>query len=175
MPMSSTEGKAWLRARVDALAARAARPLTVVDVGPGVGTYAKLLHDLPIARMIGIEAWEPYIETYRLGEYYDEIIVGDAREVDFPPCDVVIFGDVLEHMTREDGVRLWQRAAEIAKLAEYLSIPIVHYPQHEIEGNPYEVHVEEDWSHAAVLDHFAGVGEYEVGTEVGAYERLIGR
>lgn len=171
MPMSSHEGKAWTRDRIAALARTG--PLTVVDVGPGVGTYAKLLHGLPV-RMIGIEAWEPYLHTYRLSEFYDELVVADAREVELPACDVVIFGDVLEHMSREDGVALWERGAAAAGRAEYLSIPIVHYPQHEIEGNPFEVHVEEDWDHDEVLTHFAGIGEFTVGDEVGVYERLLG-
>ena len=158
MPMSSAEGKPWTRERIAALAE--IRPLTVVDVGPGVGTYAKLLAGLPIARMIGIEAWAPYVDTYRLHDYYDEIVVADAREAELPPCDVILFGDVLEHMTRDEGLALWTRAGETAALAVYLSIPIVHYPQHEIEGNPYEVHVEEDWTHELVLERFTGIGEW---------------
>lgn len=171
MPMSSAEGKPWTRERVAELAA--AGPLTVLDIGPGVGTYAKLLAGLPIERMLAIEAWAPYVETYRLRDHYDEVVVGDAREVDLPDCDVVVLGDVVEHMTREQGLELWRRAAEAARLAVYLSIPIVHYPQHEIEGNPYEVHVEEDWSHDLVLEHFEGIGASWVGSEVGVYERLI--
>jgi ubiquinone/menaquinone biosynthesis C-methylase UbiE len=39
--MSSTEGKAWTRARIEALTRSG--PVSVLDVGPGVGTYAKLL------------------------------------------------------------------------------------------------------------------------------------
>ena len=41
MPMSSAEGKDWTRERVTALASE--RPVSVLDIGPGVGTYAKLL------------------------------------------------------------------------------------------------------------------------------------
>ena len=171
MPMSSREGKDWTHDRIAALAAE--RPVSVLDVGPGVGTYAKLLSDVPVSRIVGLEAWEPYVDTYRLTEYYDEIVVGDARTTDLPPADVVILGDVVEHMTRAEGIELWRRCGEAARRAVYLSIPIVHYPQHEIEGNPYEVHVEEDWSHEDVLATFDGIGATWTGTEVGVYERLI--
>jgi hypothetical protein len=85
---------------------------------------------------------------------------------------VVILGDVIEHMSRDEALAVWDRCAAAAQRAVYLSIPIVHYPQHEIEDNPYEVHVEEDWSHATVIETFAGIGAFELGSEVGVYERL---
>ncbi len=170
--MSSAEGKDWTRERVTALASE--RPVSVLDIGPGVGTYAKLLAGEHVSRIIGVEIYEPYVTTYRLRDYYDEIILGDAREVELPAADVVILGDVAEHMTEADALRLWQRAADAAARAVYLSIPIVHYPQGEIEGNPHEHHVVEDWNHEKVLATFDGIGEWWLGSEVGVYERLTG-
>jgi SAM-dependent methyltransferase len=172
MPMSSPEGKSWIKARVQALAADG--PLEVVDVGPGVGTYAKLLAGPGVAHITGIEVYEPYVETYRLREYYDQIVLGDIRTTPIPPCDVVILGDVVEHMTEDEAVAVWDAAGRAARRAVYLSIPIVHYPQGEIEGNPHEVHVVEDWDHEHVLARFPGIGAYELGHEVGVYERLTG-
>ena len=43
MPMSSAEGKSWIADRVTAAGAQT--PVEVLDIGPGVGTYAKLLPD----------------------------------------------------------------------------------------------------------------------------------
>jgi SAM-dependent methyltransferase len=168
MPMSSAEGKEWIRERIAGLAAT--RPVSVLDIGPGVGTYAKLLAELPIERITGIEIYEPYVHTYRLRDYYDEIVLGDAREVEFPEADVVILGDVAEHMSEDEALLLWKKARAAARLAVYLSIPVVHYPQGEIEGNPHEVHVVEDWDHDKVLATFPGIGESWTGTEVGVYE-----
>lgn len=173
MPLSSAEGKPWTRDRIHALAAEVG-PLVVLDVGPGVGTYAKLLAGPAISRLIGLEIYEPYVSTYRLHDYYDEIIVGDAREVDLPACDVVILGDVAEHMTEEAALDLWARSAAAARRAVYLSIPIVDYPQGEIEGNEHEHHVVDDWNHETVLAAFTGIGEFWLGTEVGVYERRTG-
>ena len=170
MPMSSREGKSWIHDHVTALAVDG--PLTVVDVGPGVGTYAKLLRGPAVSRVIGIEVYAPYVETYRLHEYYDEIVIGDVRAVPVPPCDVVVLGDVVEHMSEDDALAVWAKATAAARRAVYLSIPIVHYPQGEIEGNAHEVHVVDDWDHERVLARFDGIGAFEVGTEVGVYERL---
>ena len=172
MPMSSAEGKDWTRERI--LGLRDHDPLTVLDIGPGVGTYAKLLAGPDVARITGVEIWEPYVTTYRLLDHYDEIVVGDAREVELPRADVVILGDVAEHMPETDALRLWERAAAVADRAVYLSIPVVHYPQGSIEDNPHEHHVVDDWNHERVLAAFPGIGEWWLGTEVGVYERLTG-
>ena len=170
MPQSSAEGKPWTKDRVDALAHEVG-PLTVLDVGPGVGTYAKLLAGPSVAHITGLEIWEPYVTTYRLRDYYDEIIVGDARTTDFPEVDVITMGDVAEHMTEPEAVELWRRACEAARHAVYLSIPIVHYPQGHLEGNPHEHHVEADWNHERVLAAFDGIGAFWTGDVVGVYER----
>ncbi|MHA3701824.1 class I SAM-dependent methyltransferase [Jatrophihabitans sp. YIM 134969] len=172
MPMSSQEGKSWIRARVDELAQQYG-PLEVVDVGPGVGTYAKLLAGPGVAHITGIEVFEPYVETYRLHEYYDRIVLGDIRTTPVPACDVVVLGDVVEHMSEAEAVDVWAAATRAARHAVYLSIPVVHYPQGEIEGNPHEVHVVEDWDHEAVLARFEGIGAFETGREVGVYERRM--
>jgi hypothetical protein len=169
VPQSSAEGKDWISARVRAAGAQ--RPVEVLDIGPGVGTYAKLLAGPQVVRLTGIEIFEPYVHTYRLREYYDEVIVGDARTTSFPDTDVVILGDVAEHMTEPEALALWDKAANAARLAVYLSIPIVHYPQGHIEGNCHEEHVVDDWNHDRVLAAFTGIGEWWTGTEVGVYER----
>ena len=64
MPQSSAEGKDWTRERIEGLAADG--PVSVLDIGPGVGTYAKLLAGPHVSRLTGIEIWEPYVHTYRL-------------------------------------------------------------------------------------------------------------
>lgn len=174
MPQSSAEGKAWTKDRIEALA-REVGPLRVLDIGPGVGTYAKLLAGPAVAHITGLEIWEPYVHTYRLRDYYDEIVVGDARTTDLPEVDVIVMGDVAEHMVEPEAVELWRRAGEAARHAVYLSIPIVHYPQGHIEGNPHEHHVDEDWNHERVLAAFDGIGATWTGTEVGVYERRTDR
>ncbi len=169
MPQSSAEGKTWIRDRVHAAGADA--PLDVLDIGPGVGTYAKLLAGPQVGRLTCIEIFEPYVRTYRLPEYYDEVIVGDARTTDFPDADIVILGDVAEHMSEADALALWDKASAAARVAVYLSIPIVHYPQGHIEGNHHEEHVVDDWNHERVMAAFPGIGDSWQGTEVGVYER----
>lgn len=166
MPISSVEGKDWTRERIRALG-----PVSVLDVGAGAGTYATLLAEVPTTGLTALEVFEPYVHTYRLHELYDEVLLGDARTTDLPTADVVILGDVAEHMEQVEAQHLWARAAQAARRAVYLSIPIVHYPQGALEHNHHEVHVVDDWDHDKVLAAFDGIGAYWTGEVVGVYER----
>jgi predicted TPR repeat methyltransferase len=131
---------------------------TVVDIGPGSGTYISLVKEQARccvdARWIGIEIWAPYIQQFRLQERYDEIVNADVRTVDWAQLnpDVVIAGDVLEHMTKQDAVALVDRILSVAKTL-IVSIPIRHMPQDEhAYENPHEAHIKDDWSHEEVME-----------------------
>ncbi|AWT42571.1 MULTISPECIES: class I SAM-dependent methyltransferase [Streptomyces] len=144
MPTSIAEGKDWSLERF-----KRHQPNTVTDVGPGEGTYAKLFR--PAHKGIwwtAIEIHKPYVAKYKLKStktraMYDEIHVEDARDADnhLFHRDLVIFGDVLEHMPREDAVALLQRAEAAGAWHILVSLPIVEAPQGEVDGNPYEEHV----------------------------------
>jgi hypothetical protein len=74
--------------------------------------------------------------------------------------DLVILGDVLEHMPEDDAVELWKVISKQARHA-LISIPIGHHPQGAWGGNPYEIHHEEDWSTERVLQAFPGIIEHK--------------
>lgn len=164
MPHSDFSNKPWMSRQIERIA-----PASVLDVGPGSGTYGRIVRDVaPGARLVGVEAWEPYIDEFALRDVYDEILVQDARELDDWSYDLVIFGDVLEHMSEADASLLWAKAAS-GRGRVLMSIPIIHYPQCAEHGNPYEVHVVEDWSHERVLNVFPGIVDFEVFAVTGAY------
>lgn len=164
MPRSTSEGKIWTQARVLDL-----NPATILDIGPGAGTYSELLRPrMPHTHFTCVEIFEPYVEKYQLREKYPEVNVADARNFEFPVSDVVILGDVLEHMSREDAITVWKKAVVAARLATLLSIPIIEYPQGAMEGNEHEAHLH-TWSHESVLRDFRGITLSWTGTEVGCY------
>ncbi|WP_431781717.1 class I SAM-dependent methyltransferase [Streptomyces chumphonensis] len=149
MPTSDAEGKDWSLALYERH-----RPDTVTDIGPGEGTYAKLFR--PAHEGVwwtGIEIHKPYVRKYGLKttkarRRYDELHVLDAREA---PAhlwhrDLVIAGDVLEHMPREDAVALLERIVQgpddnTGARHILVSVPIVESEQGEVDGNPHEAHV----------------------------------
>lgn len=145
---------------------------SVLDVGVGSGTYYDSLNPAyPSLKWTGIEIWAPYIETYALAQKYDPLVVADVAYVDYaklPPAQVAFFGDILEHMAADVAVQAVSECLRHARFV-FISIPIVHFPQGEYDGNPYERHVEEDWTHEKVLSRFPGVRAHMIHGQIGVY------
>lgn len=167
MGTSHPETKAWVVDRIIASGAQ-----SVLDVGAGAGNW---LDHLRAGGYTGgvdaVEVWEPYVREFRLTRRYGQVFMEDIRTW-VPPraYDVVIFGDVLEHMTKHDAQALWLQWWGWAKHAA-IAIPIVHYCQGALAGNPYEEHVKDDWSHLEVLESFDGITDAQAFTITGAYWR----
>jgi hypothetical protein len=153
VPTSDKQGKFIAKALI-----KEANAPCVWDIGCGDGTYARLMDDRRTTQYwVGVEIWEPYIKEYELWNYYNQIFKVDARAYPFEgrvfkETDLVIFGDVLEHMPEDDARKLILKAKENFRYI-LVSIPIVHAPQGAVNGNPYEEHVKH-WSfdemHAAM-------------------------
>lgn len=146
---------------------------TIIDIGPGSGTYFKLFDGAHNAYWVGVEIWAPYIEQFSLRRLYHHVVVADARYLHWealPRPDLIILGDVLEHMPYEDAVLLLDRAVSLSKFV-VVSLPIIDYPQGAHEGNEYETHVT-TWSKESVwltlLDNYRVVKYYE-GEVTGTY------
>lgn len=139
MPTSDREGKL-----ISKLLIEDADPHEIWDVGPGEGTYFDLMKWSTVdAFWVGVEIWEPYIDQYQLRSKYSRVIVDDIRKCHFPRIsgdNLIIFGDVLEHMPEDDARELIVRAKQSFRWI-LVSLPIVHAPQDEVNGNPYEAHV----------------------------------
>lgn len=176
MPTSDGQGKDVALAWYQQIA-----PAAVVDVGVGDGTYARLMRDLPDEIVTGggdtvrrvwrdrwtaVEAWQPYVAQFGLDRLYDEVITSDARHLPWTAyrADLVIAGDVLEHMTRDDAKALLKRIRQGAANL-IVSIPVLHLPQGAVGGNPYERHVDH-WTAAGMrneLDQYGTVVDQWVG------------
>ncbi len=169
MPSSSHEGKEWTSAFFAELAMQT-RIETVIDIGVGCGTYAIQCQKLaPKTSWTAVEIWEPYVAAYSLTEKYDTVVVADVRTLEWSQhYDFAFLGDVLEHMTKEEAVKVWDDVLCHCRFA-LLSIPVVHYPQGEYEGNPHEAHVKDDWTNAEVLSTFRDIESARTYTEIGVY------
>jgi hypothetical protein len=71
-------------------------------------------------------------------------------------------------MTRDEAKSVVERALSAAPYV-MISIPVIRYPQGEIEGNPFEAHVKDDWDHSQVLQSFAGIAAFLVHDHIGVY------
>lgn len=166
MPWSALEGKDWLHDRVLSHV-----PASILDIGAGSGTYSDLLRPyLPNTRFTGIEVHRPYVARFGLEDKYDQLYVTDVRFMNnLPLAEVVILGDVLEHLRFDEAVWLWEQARAVASKAVLLSLPLGEYPQGACEGNAHETHLE-TWSDELVRAALPGIVASRVGTVVGCYE-----
>lgn len=118
----------------------------VLDVGPGEGTYHWLIQDL-IDAMDGVEIWEKNVEDFSLRNRYRSIIVNDIREtidaIHLYDYDMIIFGDVLEHLPLVDAIDVFHKALKLAPWV-LVSVPMQHFEQGAIDGNEHEHHEIED-------------------------------
>lgn len=171
MPSSSYQGKEqsaeWIRQHADIK--------KVLDVGCGEGTYPNLMRDkfglLTDAEWWGVEAWLKNIKDFNLEKKYFKVLNEDVRKLDWdslPQFDLVIFGDVLEHMSKEESQVLVNTALKHSKYV-LISIPVKHMPQDAVGGNPFEIHVKDDWSHQEVLDSFPNIAISKATKKIGVY------
>lgn len=162
MPYSSPEGKDWAKAIYDQV-----QPETVVDVGPGAGKWCSLMKR-PNSHWTAIEIFAPYVDKFKLKNLYDEIIIADACDVPLDSFDVdlVILGDVIEHIERDKAVDLLERIKSVANNI-LLATPIVDFPQGEYMNNIHETHVDQ-WYKKEMDEHLPGA-QYTEGKVVGTW------
>ena len=130
------------------------RPQSILDVGCGFGLWGFLCREhLDVAetrvqphewrvRIDGVELFEPYIQTHQRA-LYTKIIIGDIRDL-APTLDnyeLIIAGDVIEHLHKDEGERVVEQLYEKATRALMVNIPLGEGWEHpECHGNPGELH-----------------------------------
>lgn len=180
MPESANEHLDVLKAYLEA------RPAvrSILDVGMGRGNYGWFLRNVVHyeGKLTGMDVWAPYV----VGEgalsggnrtYYDGgIVVMDMRDAssvmaDLHP-DVIFAFDVIEHVTKEEGIRVLRAMQRAANVAVLVASPIVPYAQGPVHGNPFEEH-RHDWT----VEEFLALGSEmrDRGTVTGLFELPGGR
>lgn len=167
MPFSDSSLRPWSLARIYAVHLPNKTNPTIVDVGAGGGANLEFYYPWLKGTWIAIEAWEPYIERFELDVRYSAVINKDVRDAALPSADLYIFGDILEHLEADDAVEVWNRARTVSRYL-LINIPIVHYEQGALHGNPYEIH-RHHWSHEEIMERFEGITDNKQGPVVGAY------
>lgn len=118
------------------------KPL-ILDVGSGDGKWGNKIKEY--FKIDGIEIWEENIKKYNLKDKYDNIFNEDIMNFDITPYKIIILGDVLEHLKKEQAIELINRFKHYQSI--YLTIPISECTQDgNVYGNPYETHLYQ-WDH----------------------------
>lgn len=164
MPHSDWFGKDWAADIYAVL-----RPERVLDLGPGAGTWAKVMRPRHSGYWAGCEVWPPYVDEFGLALLYDRVIVADIRHyVRVMPdeWDLWIAGDILEHIPQDEAESLVQRIIDTG--SDFLvSVPVIEYHQGALYDNPHEEHL---WypTHEWAMDTLKPASHVR-GSVVGAY------
>ena len=118
----------------------------ILDVGPGRGKFSCLLPEYR-AGMDCVEVFEPFVAKYNLPSLYRNVIVKNVLDFEFVPgaYDLVLLGDVIEHLTPDEAGGLLDRIHR-AGAAAIVAVPYL-LPQGIIEENPFEAHKQGDLTH----------------------------
>jgi hypothetical protein len=134
------------------------RPQSILDVGMGFGKWGHLFreytdivqaaHDTARyqranwkVRIDGIEGHAAYLtEMHRY--LYNNVYAGDAAQIlpTLPSYDLIFFGDIIEHFTKEDGLQLLRTAIAKSNQAVILSTPKFDTAQGACFDNELERH-----------------------------------
>ena len=133
MPSSKVNGKNRIKGFIES------KPIRIIlDIGAGSATYPKLLGNC--YRWRAVEIFKNYVKKFDLKNFYEQIVIGDACDVDLPYADSIILRDGLDDMEQKKALNLLKTSIENYRHV-IVSIPIgksrgkVHY------GNIYEKHI----------------------------------
>lgn len=114
---------------------------TILDVGAGEGTYYNYLKDY-FKNIDAVEVFEPNIEKYELEEKYKKVYNVDIKNFEYDYYDIIIFGDVIEHLEVEEAQKVLEYALERSKEI-IVAVPYLNKQGIE-EDNVYEIHKQDD-------------------------------
>lgn len=139
---------------------------TILDVGAGAGYYSKHLKDL-FPNMDAVEIYERYIPMFNLLEKYNNVWVADILTFEFDFYNIILLGDVLEHISEHDGINLVKRL--YGKCDELVIAIPFNAPQGPWGGNIYETHLQPDLSHESFMKKYHAFKPLAYRNDYGVY------
>lgn len=113
----------------------------VLDVGAGSGTYYNYLGDY-FKEMDAVEVFEPNIKEFDLENKYHKVFNIDIKDFKYDYYDIIIFGDILEHLNVKDAQKVLEYALNMCEEI-IVAVPYL-YEQGECYNNIYETHLQPD-------------------------------
>ena len=124
---------------------------TILDVGAGEGTYYNLLHDY-FKNMNAVEIFRPNIQKYELEKKYTTVICGNIHGLPYTYYDIIIFGDIIEHLDIKEAQEVLNYAYTRCK--EMIVAVPYELEQGICEDNVYEIHKQPDLTPENVLERY---------------------
>jgi SAM-dependent methyltransferase len=114
----------------------------VLDVGCGKAPTMKLLG---VTHSTGIEGYRPDFEEAQRHQMHEQMVCGDIRNLSryFAPnqFDACVALDVIEHLTKDDGLKLMKEMEGIAKKRVIFFTPSGFLPQRHATDDDLQAHL----------------------------------
>lgn len=124
------EVSAWVQERFQASA-------TILDVGACDSKWRRILPEYPA--MDAVEVFDGYLDRL---QGYRQIYHTDICDFRYDWYDLIIFGDVIEHLTVDQAQAVlryaWPRCRDMV-----VAVPWLYY-QGPVNGNVHEIHIQDD-------------------------------
>jgi hypothetical protein len=111
----------------------------VIDLGCG---YNSPIRYCDVGFCVGVELFQPYLQESKKKGLHDNYLKGDLTRIEFKArsVDVALCSEVLEHLPKEEGVRLINKMENWAAQKIIITTPNGYLPQEAYHNNPYQGH-----------------------------------
>ena len=132
----------WIRAHFP-------RDSSILDVGACDGAWQYRLQEYK--NIDAVEAFEPNLKHLK---HYRNVYHADIRGFEYENYDLIIFGDVVEHMSVGEAQAMlnyaWPRCKDMIVVVPF------KFRQGMIYNNPYEIHVQDDLTDKLFNERYPG-------------------
>jgi len=116
---------------------------TLLDLG--CGRHSFLLNSNILSSMklsVGVELFEPYLIESKGEQIHSQYLQADVRRIEFKPrsFDAVVAIELLEHLTKEEGIELIAKMENWARKKVVITTPNEYLWQDAYDNNPYQMH-----------------------------------
>lgn len=139
---------------------------TILDVGAGSGTYYNYLHEY-FKNIDAVEIFKQNIDNFKLTEKYNKVYNENITNLKYHKYDIVIFGDIIEHLNVEDAKQVLEYAYNNCK--EMIVAVPYELEQDEVDGNIYEKHLQADLTKNIMKERYSMLKEFISNEEYGYY------
>ena len=112
---------------------------TVLDLGCGYNSPIQYCNPL---YSIGVEKFGPYLQESKKKGIHNKYINEDITKIEFKPksFDVVLCSEVIEHLTKEEGIKLIKKMKVWARKKIIITVPNGFLPQDTFDDNNLQEH-----------------------------------
>jgi len=117
--------------------------LMILDLGCETGVWGATLNRKKKYEFTGVDIYKPYLDICRKKGYYKRLIKDDLTNIDFKTksFDVVFLFQVIEHLGKEDAIKLIKKSINIARKAVIISVPNGECHQGVYDCNEHQKHL----------------------------------